>query len=205
MITLWLSALDGELSHANSVSVPGNSAHFVSTCSKTCVVDERLPQSDGSGIPDRPCASFADRAGFLASIRDRVGAMQLLVAWAASYVCTQLAKSFIERPRPAAIPALADATGFSFPSGHALMTAAIYVTIALIVCRRLQLPSQRIVLVLSSTAIILVVALSRVYLGVHYPSDIVGGTLLGVGLSAGSGCRLSVRRSRHCSISQYSS
>lgn len=122
-------------------------------------------------------------AGFLTSIRDRGGAVQLLVAWAASYVCTQLAKNFIERPRPAAIPALAEATGFSFPSGHALMTAAIYVTIALIVYRRLQLPSQRIVLVLSSTAIILVVALSRVYLGVHYPSDIVGGTLLGVGLA----------------------
>jgi undecaprenyl-diphosphatase len=122
-------------------------------------------------------------AGFLTSIRDRGGATQLLLAGAASYVCTQLSKSFIERPRPAAITALVEARGFSYPSGHALMTAAMYVTIALILHRHLQLQSQRIVLVLSSTTIILLVALSRVYLGVHYPSDIVSGTLLGTGLA----------------------
>ena len=122
-------------------------------------------------------------AAFLMSIRARREAIQLFLIVGAAQGLTELAKNSIERPRPSAIPALVEAAGFSYPSGHALMTTAFYVTLALIVNRHIRSSSQRVILAVSVTVIVFAVALSRVYLGVHYPSDTVGGTLLGLGLA----------------------
>ena len=65
----------------------------------------------------------------LISTRDKNGALQLGLASVGAEGLTEITKSILERPRPTAIPALVQALGFSFPSGHALSAAAMYVTI----------------------------------------------------------------------------
>jgi undecaprenyl-diphosphatase len=115
----------------------------------------------------------------LISTRDKNGALQLALASAGAQGLTEITKSILERPRPTAIPALVEAFGFSFPSGHALSAAAMYVTIALLACRHLQLKAQRILVGICTAVVLFSVALSRVYLGVHYPTDVISGVVVG--------------------------
>jgi undecaprenyl-diphosphatase len=87
-------------------------------------------------------------------------------------------KLVFQRLRPD-LPHLVPAGGYSFPSGHATATAALFFTLALVYCRHSGSRSGR-VLVLSVAALLtLLVGISRVYLGVHYPSDVVAGWAAG--------------------------
>lgn len=87
-------------------------------------------------------------------------------------------KLFFQHPRPTeAIMAVPDS--FSFPSGHAVAASALYITLALVTARGERRKGPRRVLVWSGVLIAVLVAWSRVYLGVHYLSDVVGGLMLG--------------------------
>jgi membrane-associated phospholipid phosphatase len=95
-------------------------------------------------------------------------------------------KQMVHRSRPIWPDPVAHASGFSFPSGHAGGSAAVYgalLVLALAATRRPARPAARIaVAVLGVLVVVLVaaVAASRVLLGVHYPSDVTAGILLGV-------------------------
>jgi undecaprenyl-diphosphatase len=115
----------------------------------------------------------------LLALRDRIGALQLLAASAGSGVLTIVTKDMIERVRPAEAQRLAVVTGFSYPSGHSLTTCALYLTIAIIAGRYVPDARARLVILLSASAVILLVAASRVYLGVHYATDALSGVSLG--------------------------
>ncbi|MGZ3418272.1 MAG: phosphatase PAP2 family protein [Polyangiales bacterium] len=86
-------------------------------------------------------------------------------------------KQAFGRPRPTQLLHLERVTGRSFPSGHAMGGAAIYLTIAYVAARRW--PHHRGALLVGAGAIAGSIALSRVYLGVHWPTDVVGGLALG--------------------------
>lgn len=110
---------------------------------------------------------------------DRQDALHLVLAASGSGILTSALKHGFERPRPTVIPRLVDAAGFSFPSGHSLTAAVMYLTLAIIACRYVRTPHKRAVLFIISTLVVFLTAASRVYLGVHYPSDVLAGTLLG--------------------------
>ena len=67
---------------------------------------------------------------------------------------------------------------FSRPSAHAMLSSALYIMLIILVCKYLKSILAKIVLVPCLSALILVVAYSRVYLGVHYITDIIGGWLI---------------------------
>ena len=112
-------------------------------------------------------------------LRDRLGALQLLVASAGAGILTLVTKDLIERIRPDEAQQLIVVTGFSYPSGHSASTSALYLTIAIIAGRYIQHAGARAAIFLAVSTVPLIVGASRVYLGVHYATDVVSGISLG--------------------------
>ncbi|GAA8065829.1 phosphatase PAP2 family protein [Helicobacter pylori] len=101
-------------------------------------------------------------------------------------ITLKLLKHFVARPRPATngeLGELAFAHGFSFPSGHALASALFYGSLALLLCYSNANHRTKTIGAVVLLFWIFLMAYDRVYLGVHYPSDVLGGFLLGVAWS----------------------
>jgi len=87
----------------------------------------------------------------------------------------QILKLLFHRPRPEAFFGLADPTTYSFPSGHAITSSCFYGVLAAILAARAHSAAAKAALWILAAGIALLIGLSRVYLGVHYPSDVVAG------------------------------
>lgn len=112
-------------------------------------------------------------------LRDRLGALQLLAASAGAGILTVVTKDTIERTRPEEVQQLIVVSGFSYPSGHSLSTSALYLTIAIIASRYIRHSGAKAAIFLAVSAVVIMVGASRVYLGVHYATDVVSGISLG--------------------------
>jgi undecaprenyl-diphosphatase len=115
----------------------------------------------------------------LLALRDRLGVLQLLAGSAGAGVLTLVTKNIIERIRPEEAQQLIVVSGFSYPSGHSVSTSALYLTIAIIAGRHVQHSDARAAIFLAVSAVLVMVGASRVYLGVHYATDVVSGISLG--------------------------
>ncbi|MCM3566926.1 phosphatase PAP2 family protein [Neobacillus mesonae] len=91
-------------------------------------------------------------------------------------IINQLLKQFFHRIRPD-FHRLIEIGGYSFPSGHAMSAFSVYVMLTFLLWRHIPAKIWRTVLILFSIVMILMIGISRIYLGVHYPSDIIGGYL----------------------------
>lgn len=92
-----------------------------------------------------------------------------------------IAKAAFGRPRPDVIDRLGSAGWHSYPSGHAMLAPIVYSVALLLLLRVVRDPAARFGLVALAVLIPLTIALSRVYLGVHYPSDVTAALVLGSG------------------------
>lgn len=104
----------------------------------------------------------------------------LLVATGCGFALSQGLKLWFRRPRPDVVPHLAEVFTSSFPSGHSMMAAVVYLTLGALVAT--ALPRRRLRAYVLTLAIVLsvLVGASRVYLGVHYPSDVLAGWAAGL-------------------------
>jgi membrane-associated phospholipid phosphatase len=96
-------------------------------------------------------------------------AISIIISISGSAALNALLKILLKRPRPVLFPPLVVASGFSFPSGHVTTSVAVYGFLAVLLWRN----NHRGWAILSGT-LVLAVAFSRIYLGVHYPSDTLG-------------------------------
>ncbi|AME09190.1 MULTISPECIES: phosphatase PAP2 family protein [Gemella] len=87
-------------------------------------------------------------------------------------------KNFIQRPRPQ-IHRLAEISGYSFPSGHTVSATILYFSMALIIVKIYQQLTKQVTLTIATIGIIFII-FSRIYLGVHYPTDTIAGAALGI-------------------------
>ena len=114
-------------------------------------------------------------------LRLRREATLLTLTIISGWLVNSAIKTLIGRPRPDIVSHLTEAGGLSFPSGHSFNSAVVYISIALAFAALSPRQSVRATIVLAEMALTLLVALSRVWLGVHYPSDAISGWLGGAG------------------------
>lgn len=89
-------------------------------------------------------------------------------------------KQFFQRPRPDVVPHLREVMTMSFPSGHALTSAVVYLTLGALSMRIAERRVTKFYCMAMAMLITALVGASRVYLGVHYPTDVLAGWLIGL-------------------------
>lgn len=116
---------------------------------------------------------------FLWLTRHKYSAMLLMVATFVGIILNNVLKMGFSRERPHIFEWGTHAMTSSFPSGHAMSAATVYVTVAYLAARLQRQRWARWVTVIGALVIVVLIAASRVYLGVHYPSDVAAGVILG--------------------------
>jgi undecaprenyl-diphosphatase len=106
----------------------------------------------------------------------RLSAILLLVSTAGSAVLTTVLKSVFQRARPELFDSGYQASFYSFPSGHATVAVGLYGMLTVVLAYRLR-GTARWVVAVSGILVVLLIGFSRLYLGVHYPTDVVAGYL----------------------------
>lgn len=117
---------------------------------------------------------------FLWLTRHRWSVYLLLIAYIGGDILNKILKEFFERPRPDVIEHLHATSSASFPSGHAMNSFITYGAVAYLVARLEPKPALRRATWGLAALLIVAIGLSRAYLGVHYPSDVVAGYLAGL-------------------------
>lgn len=88
-------------------------------------------------------------------------------------------KGAFNRPRPTVVPALREAWSTSFPSGHAMESAIVYLTLGAILMRVADRRVTKVYCLAVAVLMSAIAGISRVWLGVHYPTDVLGGWMIG--------------------------
>jgi undecaprenyl-diphosphatase len=117
--------------------------------------------------------------GFLLVARSPRAAIAVALAVGGGMLISSLLKLSFDRPRPQLVPHGSIVYTSSFPSGHSMMAAAVYLTLGTMVARVLPDIRMRAYVILVSIIFSVLVGLSRIYLGVHWPTDVLGGWVLG--------------------------
>jgi len=102
------------------------------------------------------------------------------VSTGGSIILNGLLKIGFERPRPQIFEWGTKAGSWSFPSGHAMTAAVGYFTVAYLAARLQKRRRERAVTFAAAGILVLAICVSRVYLGVHYPSDVLAGVIIGL-------------------------
>ncbi|TDT77970.1 undecaprenyl-diphosphatase [Litoreibacter halocynthiae] len=103
----------------------------------------------------------------------------LLVAVTTGISLSQMLKSGFDRPRPELVSHESAVYTASFPSGHSLMAAIVYLTLAVLLARTLDSRTAKAYVITLATFVVIAVGVSRVYLGVHWPTDVLAGWIVG--------------------------
>jgi len=112
--------------------------------------------------------------------RRNAAAALMLLSLVGSSLTFSLVKLLVARPRPLLETARIVQGGLSFPSGHAVVSATFYGTVAYFLARSAKHEAVKIVVGLCAALLLFLIGLSRIYLGVHYPSDVVAGWIAGL-------------------------
>lgn len=133
---------------------------------------------------------------FLWTSRHRYSVLLLWVAVMGGWALNSTLKAIFERPRPELFPWRVPHAGqSSFPSGHSMGAMVMYATLAYLVARLESTPAMRRLTFVFAAILVALIGASRMYLGVHYPSDVLGG--FAIGLAWATFCALGIEAVRH--------
>jgi undecaprenyl-diphosphatase len=123
--------------------------------------------------------------GFLLLARHHRAAILLAVAMSGGLVLSLALKNMFDRPRPDVIPHLSHVMTSSFPSGHSMLSSIAYLTLGSLLARTVAKRRLQLYFVAAALLVSFLVGASRVYMGVHYPSDVLAGWAAGTAWAAG--------------------
>jgi undecaprenyl-diphosphatase len=124
-------------------------------------------------------------AGFLLIERKRGAALLVLGSVAGGALLGFLLKRFFERPRPDLVPHGMDVYTASFPSNHAMLSAVTYLTLGVLLARLEVQRRAKLYFLIVSVLLTAMIGASRVYLGVHWPTDVLAGWSVGAAWAMG--------------------
>ncbi len=119
-------------------------------------------------------------SGFLALQQSYRTAVFVLLASTGGSLLNTLLKSGFSRTRPTIVPHLREVMSPSFPSGHAMTSAAVYLTLGALLMRLSKRRVTKFYCIAVAMLLTGLVGVSRVYLGVHYPTDVLAGWIIGL-------------------------
>ncbi|HEX8769141.1 MAG TPA: phosphatase PAP2 family protein [Acidimicrobiales bacterium] len=114
--------------------------------------------------------------------------VMLLAAWLGAEVLFNVAKLLVDRPRPPIASSVQHFGGLAFPSGHATQAAAVWGMVAVLAVMSMATRPTKTAVCAAAITIVVVVGLTRVYLGAHWTTDVLGGWFLGGAWTAAVVC-----------------
>lgn len=118
--------------------------------------------------------------GFMLMRRRFRSAVLVLLATAGGYAINSGLKEHFERGRPDVVAHLVEEQSMSFPSGHSMVGAATYLTLGVLLGQTVARRREKIYFIAIALLLSFLIGLSRVYLGVHYPTDVLAGWAAGM-------------------------
>jgi undecaprenyl-diphosphatase len=112
-------------------------------------------------------------------LRRRTQAWIFGVTVVGAQIAAQVIKMLVHRPRPDLVPQHDIIYSASFPSGHSMMAPVVYLTLAAIIAAGHRRRAIKTLLLVGAALLVIVIGVSRVYLGVHWPTDVIAGWTLG--------------------------
>ena len=117
--------------------------------------------------------------GFMFYVGKKAEAAWLLASVVGASLINTALKLILHRPRPEVVPHLTYVSNASFPSGHAMISAAVYLTLGIMLAETQKRRTARAYIVAFAGLLVILIGCSRVYLGVHWPSDVLAGWAFG--------------------------
>lgn len=118
-------------------------------------------------------------SGYLLALKKWPDALMLLAATLGGTAISEGLKMGFNRPRPDLVAHIVETTSMSFPSGHAMLSAAAYLTLGALIARTQERRRLRGYILGVAILLTLLIGASRIYLGVHWPTDVLAGWCLG--------------------------
>jgi undecaprenyl-diphosphatase len=121
---------------------------------------------------------------YLLSVGKRGTALLVGGAVGSGAILSTFLKLGFDRPRPDLVAHLSHAYSSSFPSGHAMLSAVTYLTLGVLLARAHERRRTKIIVMTYGVTLTVLIGLSRIYLGVHWPTDVMAGWALGTAWAA---------------------
>jgi undecaprenyl-diphosphatase len=118
--------------------------------------------------------------GYLAFRKKRGALLLVLVSIAGGALISTGLKETFERPRPSVVAHLTEVSSLSFPSGHSMLAAVTYLTLGSLLARTTSDRRLKVYIIGMAVLLTVIIGLTRMYLGVHYPTDVLGGWCAGI-------------------------
>ena len=115
----------------------------------------------------------------IAVIKNKKIGLSILANLAIITILNQLLKRILQRPRPTEYRIIEE-SGYSFPSGHSMISMAFYGYLIYLIYKYVENKNVKWILISLLSVLICLIGISRIYLGVHYTSDVLGGFLISI-------------------------